>query len=248
MKITVELAGWGHYGLCSVVSRASLEQALEKIDRRRQRAEEKGIQDFSDGDWGDLTAGLAGKYSIGPDNCLKLCNTKDGDKIKLVWRHDTLRQAMLSHDLLHCILLDFNSEDETGNGLEVEVGAAQQGWFVRANFGPDIWQVIEDSVFPSLLSERINPEIRKFFEDNYDGDMGPGQYGTVHQGINGLSLQLYQPVGSGVWIVGSRQKSFGYQFVDHNTDCSFQALAHIFSLCVVQKHCRELLVPPPESS
>jgi hypothetical protein len=131
--------------------------------------------------------------------------------------------------------------EDAGINLEVDSGRATNGWYVGANFGAGVWDIIESPKFTPLLP-KINADIRKWWEDQ-SGRKEWAQYTTVFDGKDGLTLQVYQPGSKGLWIAGSRNScnSCGlYQLVDHNTDSWRDAIAHVLSLSIVLKYCREL--------
>lgn len=237
MKPRVELSGLGHYCVCTIVSAKDLEKASKFLQTSIVVEQEKNKR------W-HLDLGRYHPFGLEGSMCF-LDKDLDVEEIKIGWYPGRLRDAMITHYYLsRAISFDSDVSDSpalSGDFLEVMASQSSQGWCVGANFGNDIWDVIENPIFSDLLPQ-INADIRNWWQDDSGSEM-LGQYTTVFNGREGLTLQVYQPTGNGLWIVGSRKIDgcYGYQFMDHNTDTSHQAFAHILSLCIILKHCRDFI-------
>lgn len=243
MKPRVELSGLGYYGVCTVISRKDLEHAVELLKKRQERLLEQGKD--KEEDWGNLDLNLW--HPFGLDRSMRfLTKEPDAPEVKLGWNPNSLPQAMETHYFLATkasVGTSFEEKrDLTGDFLDISASPSSgQGWFVRANFGDVIWDVIENPAFPEMLPQ-INSDIQKWWQDMYGSEMS-AQYATRPLGRNGPVLSIYQPIGSGLWIAGDRQIEglSGYQLHDHNTDTGYQAFAHVLSLCIILKHCRDFI-------
>ena len=240
MIILTELSGRGYYGICSIVPRQIVPQLMENISNLRPEAKELyGLwskPDFDSDPWG----------RTGLDESLKcLATDNESDNIRLGWIPGKIRQALISMELLElCNDQDFKSRlDQLKEPvLEITVGQGNNGWFVRANLGYPIWDIIEGSNFSKDVLPTIKQRIQYFWEDQSGSCYKNSMSNTVvHDGVNGKTLQLYHPIGNGLWITGSRKDFMGYQLTDHNTDTHIQAFAHIYGLCVVLDECRKQL-------
>ena len=229
--IRTELSGFGHYGICSLVPQPIVEAFRQNV---------KSHADWEYPEFDFCRTGI--------EHSLVNYQYDDGPYFRLGWAPSNLPSAMKSVRILdrYGEMLPTQQKRELFNypSLEVTAYPNSNGWDVKANFGNPIWDLIESGDFPSLLPG-INTEILNWWKDQSNTDVG-GQLTTVFKGVNGITLQVYQPSGNGLWIVGSRNDTGGsYQIHDHNTDGWSQAFAHVFSLCVILKHCRRHLGLPP---
>lgn len=240
MLILTELSGRGYYGICSIVPRQIVPQLMENIGNLRPEVKERY------GEWGKTNFDSDPWGRTGLDDSLKCLDTdNDSDNIRLGWIPTKIRQALISMELLElCNYQDFKSRPAQLEKpvLEISVGQGNNGWFVHANLGYPIWDVIEGDKFSDDILPAIKQRIQYFWEDESGSCYRNSMSSTfVHDGVNGKTLQLYHPVGNGLWITGSRKDFTGYQLIDHNTDTCVQALAHIYGLCVVLDECRKQL-------
>lgn len=239
MKPRVELSGLGHYGVCTIISNPDFKKAIELLKKYQEKLQKLGKEE----DW-QLDINSYSRFGL--DRCMNfLENDLEAPEIKIGWNPKKIYQAIETHCHLARKASFGSSFEETrnlsGDFLEVMASHCENGWFVAANFGTDIWDVIENPAFRKLLPQ-INSNIQKWWQDMYGSKMD-GQYSTVFNGRCGLVLQVYQPLGNGLWIAGDRQFDgcSDYQFTSHNTDTSQQAFSHILSLCIILKYCREFI-------
>lgn len=237
--IRVEFSGYGHYGICTILDRQDLISIIDEI---------RGLEQYQDA-WANLDYPDYLNRPMGFDSALwpihadSLCL---GPDVRLAWRPGKIGAAIRSYQLLYQIArsrgMQASQADMGERNLYLIAGPATDNWFVQASFGHQIWDVIERPDFSDLLPV-INADIRCWCEDQ-SGTLELGRYTTVFAGRDGLTLQVHQPDGNGLWIVGSRRhsNSSGYQLTDHNTDCASHAMAHIVSLCTILKHCRRRLL------
>ncbi len=233
MIISTELSGFGHYGIWSIVPYPVLEEFL-KISKR-----------FPEWEYPDFLN--RGTTRTGIKASLINYNLDDGPGIRLGWLPFNIAKSMESISLLGRVAQSLSDQEKRRESLSkpilelvAEPMSKNDGWNVKANFGDPIWDIIESADFPFSLS-KINKRIQLWWQDLYN-DHVSGQYASVFNGVDGLTLQIYQPSGNGLWMVGSRQHSGGsYQICDHNTDSSTDALAHVYALCVILDHCRQQL-------
>lgn len=237
--IRVEFSGYGHYGICTILDRQDLISIIDEI---------RGLEQYQDS-WANLDYPDYLNRPTGFDSALWPIPADHHSleaNVRLGWRPGKLGAAIRSHQLIWHMASSRGmqaSQPELGeSNLYLIAGPTANGWFVQASFGNPIWDVIERSDFIGLLPQ-INADIRSWCEDQ-SGTREDGQYTTVFTGRDGPTLQVYQPDGDGLWIVGSRQhsNSSGYQLTDHNTDCATHATAHIVSLCTILKYCRRRLL------
>ncbi len=228
----VELSGVGPHGVCTVVSEEALADLIENIGKRIPRT--------MPGNW--TNPELERSNPMGISESLSILDPTETGSLKLCWDPLKLAEAMISHNLLmwsQAVLEEQKNRPLFQLGLELEVGRST-GWYVHANFGSEVWERIKTSDFVASLP-RINREIRTWWEDQ-TGRTQWGQYTTLFEGVDGLTLQVLQPSGGGgLWIAGAQEKSSsGYELHDHNTDTFSQAFAHIYSLCTILKYCRKI--------
>lgn len=235
MLVRTELAGYGHYVVCTIIPRVILEKVVELL----------------------LVSSLAKDWEnkefdhSAPTGCTGFGNslyieTKDESdpEVKLIWYPHRLAKALDSAWLLQKIAYVLKYDNPSWKSLNpglmsLEVSAGESsgpGWFARANFSEAVWDVIESPSFPGLIPA-INRDIQNWWEDQR-GCRVRGQYLTFFQGRDGPTIHVYQPDGNGLWIEGSRQTNTDYQLCDHNTDCFRHAFIHVLSLCIVLDHCR----------
>lgn len=231
MRVTTELSGLGHYGVCSKIPWNFLEPISEILVKKVDKLGDKFKWDNPEFDR---------PFLFGFERSLSILNQNDeADPLAtIIWSPQRLGLALESVSYLLKIAraLDLPQRDD-GSDLEIEGGQSSgDGWFVRANFSPVIWDVIESCEFKSLLPA-INTDIRCWWEEASTFPRSE-QYASLFNGNDGLNLQVMQLGGHGLWIVGSRKARLGYQFCDHNTDCAFHAMSHVQALCIILKHCR----------
>jgi len=227
MLIRTELSGVGHYGVCTVVFRDDLEKLLALLS---SSPVSEGWENFELDPWKPM--GFNGSFQI-------LTKDQAEPEIKLAWYPGRLSDALVSHGLLMRGMASFTEKGKSPRALEVFSAKTSSDWHLQADFGDDIWDVIESSDFAKILP-KINAEIRSWWEDQ-SGVPELGQYTIVFGGRNGPTLQVYQPRGSGLWICGSRHGGSSHQLTDHNTDSSRDCFAHVLSLCMILKHCRAVI-------
>jgi hypothetical protein len=221
MLIRTEMSGVGHYGICTIVPRDGLEKLLVLFSGLPISESWENL-DFDP--WKPM--GFGGSLRVLDKDPLE-------PEIKLAWSPGILSNAMVSHSLLMRGKETFGEEVKNSGALEVYLAKTSSGWCLQADFGDDIWDVIECPEFTEVLP-KINAEIRFWWEDQ-SGMPRPGQYATVFDGQCGPTLQVYQPRGDGLWVAGSRNRRTGgcsqRQLTDHNTDSSRDCLLTC-SLCV----------------
>lgn len=238
MKILTELSGFGHYGVCSIISADQLDRMLTNFPKHLEGWELSQPDRIT-----GIDASLWRLTDL----------DENEDTCRYAWRPDKLHAAMRSIGILDRLspgFEDFNvnlkagKEDEqtflASNSLNFSISRNENGWHVRGSFGYQIWDVIESDYFSSDLLPRVVRELELYWEDqNGRSQRMPNTF--VHDGAEGKTLQIYHPVGNGCWISGARKKRGDHQLCDHNTDYEAQAFGHIFGLCLVQKYCREHL-------
>lgn len=243
-KIRVELSGLGHYGICTIMPRALFQQCAAMIDRSAFSKDW-----YYSSDHHNLRSGINGS--------LRLLNPYQAtEEVRLGWLPNRLADASRSHGQLMMVARAISADEEidfdngkTGRDLVVDCGIGASGWYNKANFGDEVWDVIEGPLFPDLLAGDISTAVGLWYED-HRGIEKRRPTGTLFEGRDGLTLQLDQDASHGTWIVGQRKTHFlaDHQFHDHNTDCLEDVLGHIFSLCTVLKYCRAVLPPVEQKS
>ncbi|MBP9855936.1 MAG: hypothetical protein KBC48_01335 [Candidatus Pacebacteria bacterium] len=226
MFITTEFSGIGNYGVCTIIPRDILENSMDML-QKSSRGE----------NWENFD--LNHYRPLGIKNCFRIISEQDEFKVKLSWLSHHLADALRSHGLLMLCAAELMTKDRSGAGLEIHSAQISNGWCLQANLGDQIWDVMESPKISEILPQ-INSEIRTWWEDQ-EGVARHGQYAIIFSGKDGLTLQINQPTGNGVWVAGSRKSDNTNQITDHNTDTSFQCFAHVLSLCVVLKHCRKVV-------
>lgn len=214
---------------------------MERVDSLRPEIKEKygawTKPDFDTDPWG--RTGLGESFE-----CLDRDN--NSEEIRLGWIPSKIERALVSLELLGlCNVFDPEKKSRkermpTEAILEVSVGQGTRGWHVNANLGDPVWEVIKSNYFSSELMPIVRQRLRRLWEDWYGSDHQYGMSNTmVFDGNSGKVLQIYHPVGNGLWIVGSQEATNDYQLIDHNTDSYRDAFAHIYGLCVVLDECRK---------
>lgn len=237
-----EFSGYGEYALCTIIHREAFSKAISFLVEQGPKL---GIEPWSDevidAPW----------RRCGSNDCLhRLQDLEKGkeDFVYLGWNPRKVEDTVKSISQLFFALRVIDEQqfplfDCLENAaLQVTVSYTSGGYAVRADFTPAVWNVIEEGHFEKALLPAINQDLRRWFEEG-DNCSKPGQYGTVFDGKNGLTLSFYQPTGNGLWIAGSRSSMDQvHQLTDHNTDHAIEALGHIIALCIVLKHCRQYLM------
>jgi len=226
MIVRTELSGVGHYGVCTIVQRDELGKLFELLSSSPINDD---WQNFELDPW--KPTGFNGSFRI-------LTKDQAEPEVKLAWRPGYTSDALVSHGLLMRGKASFEEVVENPRSLEVYPAKTPSDWHLQADFGGDIWKVIESPGFPKILP-KINAEIRSWWEDQ-SGSPESGQYAAVFDGQYGKTLQVDQR-GGGVWIAGSRKSRYAHHLADHNTDSSRDCFAHVISLCVILKHCRTVI-------
>jgi hypothetical protein len=236
--IRTEFSGLGHYGVCTILPHQDFDRLVRLVGRM--------LAEIRRGEWENADVGPSSIGTTGIERCFRLLPTPNDTEICLGWVPNKLEWALHSLGLL-MEAASYEARDKKQFPahnpeltLEVCPTRSTNGWLVRANLSDQVWEVIEGPVFPALLP-RINSFIQKWQEDQ-TGQQSFSEYTTLFGGRDGPTLQIYQPVSNGLWIVGCRtrdQVCSGWQFTDHNTDTARQAFAHIISLCAVLHYCRE---------
>lgn len=237
MIIRTELSGLGHYGVCSIIPRSAVPGLISTIQNFHE--------DVRQGTWENPDFDTNPWRPTGLDGSFHVLQNESENEIRLCWRPNKLRGCLHSLQLLHLTNPEVSSAADKptlqDQILEIAVDSLDPEWGISANFGDPIWGVIEQETFEQSILPAINVEIRSWWEDLANSPQ-QGEYGTVFNGKDGLTLQIYQPCGDGLWISGSRgDRCSKYQLNDHNTDTALQAFAHVLSLCFVLKHCRAVL-------
>ena len=237
MIITAELSGRGHYGVCSALDRSEAPELTERIEGLTPEAKKRF------GSWTKPDFHLDPWGRTGIDDSLFCLDTTNKDKqIRLGWVPYKIELALRSLQLLEmcCPLMEQRKSREsrlpTEAILEVNVGKLDRGWNVKANFGEPIWKIIEDERFSADLLPVVKLRLQQFWEDRTGFDYRHSMSNTFSRG---RYLQIYHPVGNGLWIEGHPNETGEFQLIDHNTDNSEQAFAHIYALCVVLDECRK---------
>lgn len=241
MIITTELSGRGHYGVCSVLPRSSVPDLMERMGKFRSEIKEKygswTKTNFDVDPWG--RTGLEGSLF-----CLD--TTGENEEIRLGYVPSKFDLAFTSLELLN-LCNDLEKQRDSRKErmpseaiLEVYVGRCSHGWGVKANFGDPVWDVIESDHFATELLPVVKLRLQQLWEDWTGNDFRHSMSNTfVRDGVSSRGIQIYHPMGNGLWIEGSRNTYNSYQLIDHNTDTPRDAFAHIYALCVVLDLCRK---------
>lgn len=240
-NVAVELSGFGHYGIKSVIHQETFLKAIEAVQSRNDVA-----------GWEDPRPEGNVHTCFGFNNSLRVWPSESSPELlDIFWLPEYIGDAMRSHTLLTELCwyvanqegntYTYSSDIVANDELVAEIEArARSPWAVRANFGPDIWDVIEGPLFERVVPD-INADIRSWWQDS-ENYAAPGQYVTVFDGTYGRTIDIHYPGYNGISMSGTRNGDglATHQLIDDHTTSIRDTLAHIFFLCTVQKYCREI--------
>jgi hypothetical protein len=231
-----EFSGYGNFGVCTFVHKQAFEKALEWLSSGDARLKiEPWDPEILYDPWKRSGIGQCARR-------LQEREKERGDIYCLGWNPLKNAECIRSMAQLSFILRQVGEEPfpiPEWLGLSMSISSHPNGYAMGADFTDATWDVIESGSFSETVLSSINRDIRCWFEErvNYPVE---GQYGSLFRGLDGPTLQIYQPSSNGVWISGSRKCGAGsHQLTDHNTDTPDDAMGHVIGLCTVLKHCRE---------
>lgn len=233
-----QFSGYGYANICTYLPEAVFGATYAKITE---------LEPDNGSTWATSEFDLRAGY-LGYDRSLRRLEGKESaGNVCLGWRPGAVASAIKSIAKLTKISSCFfdNPYEVT---LETDLPclgiSVRNECDINADLEDGIWDEIERESFSSELLPAINADYRVWLEDNDNYPCLGCRPITVSGNEGNIQFQVYQPLGNGLWISGSRTtpSRFDHQLSDHNTDTYYEAMYHVVGLCFVLKHCRQAIL------